>query len=252
MISKAQVKYIQSLKLSKFRQKYNIFISEGDKIVKEIIEQKTFNVQQLIYTQDWVSKNHDFISINGINDGTLITENEMKKLSSLKTPPGILALVSKSDLKFSLALIENEHSIYVDQIKDPGNLGAIIRIADWYGFKNVICAPGTVDYYNPKTVQATMGSIARVNLVSASYEDINLISSEISIYTAVLDGVDMNTIDFADKGLILVIGNESRGVSDDFLVIPNQKIAIANKHRFGAESLNAAIATGIICATIRR
>ncbi len=250
MISKAQIKYIQSLKITKFRQKYNIFVAEGDKLVKEILSQKRFKYQYVIVSSSWESENHTFLE--DYRDVLLVvTSKEMKKLSSLKTPPGIIVLLYKQDMLFKKELLMNEYSLYLDKIMDPGNMGTIIRIADWYGFKNIICAPGSVDYYNPKTIQSSMGSIARVNLFVVDYNQLKESSVGIPIYAAVLDGELARSYDFSEDQLILAIGNESHGISKELLVIATNTITISDKHNLGAESLNAAVATAVLCSKIR-
>jgi len=174
---------------------------------------------------------------------------ELEKISTLQTPQGILALVKQPKATpLDPDVLKNCFSIVLDGVQDPGNLGTIIRTADWFGFKNIICSLNTADVYNPKTIQATMGSLPRVNVF---YEDLSLVlpKVQVPIYGALLEGKSIYKTDFGTEGL-LILGNEGQGISAAVINFIQQPVTIP---RIGkAESLNVAISAGIFCAEISR
>ena len=237
MISKNQIKFVKSLQKKKFRLESKCFVVESIKNVNEILN-SDYKVQQIFATESWVErfKIRDDISVN------LVKENEMQRISALKTASDILAVVKipiqKNNFDFSGI------NIALDYVKDPGNFGAIIRICDWFGVKNIYCSEETVDMYNPKVVQSTMGSISRVSVI---YTDIKTMIKEIDVnvkvYAAVMNGKDLNQIKINENSLI-VFGNESNGISEEIKNIISDKITI--KKIGEAESLNLAAAAAII------
>ena len=239
MLSKSQVKYIQSLGHKKSRDEERVFIAEGHKIVEDFLWHGNVHVKQIYAVKNWLDtnqKNTDNIEL------IEITEEELERLSLLKTPNRVLAVVEKFELPDEID-VKNKLSIVLDTIQDPGNLGTIIRIADWFGVKNIICSNDSADIYNGKVVQATMGSIARVNVFYKDLLPWLKEQSGIKIYATALNGNAINDFGKIKEGII-VIGNESKGISDSILKIADEKISIP---RIGdAESLNAAVATGII------
>ena len=237
MISKNQIKFVKSLQKKKFRLESKCFVVESSKNVNEILN-SNYKIQQIYATKNWIEKYkiRDDVSINQVN------QNELQRISSLKTASDVLAVVhiplEKSDFDFSGI------NIVLDDVKDPGNLGTIIRICDWFGVKNVYCSEETVDVYNPKVVQSTMGSITRVDVI---YTDIRQMIQEVAInvkvYGAVMDGNDINQIQVNEDSLI-VFGNESNGISKEIKNIISDKITI---NKIGeAESLNVAVSAAII------
>lgn len=173
----------------------------------------------------------------------------MDKISTLQTPQGILALVNTPQIKpFNRIALENTFTLVLDGIQDPGNLGTIIRTADWFGFKQVICSLTTVDVYNPKTVQATMGSIARVNV---SYHDLPLLLKDINIpvFGAMLNGDSLYETEWGQEGIV-ILGNEGQGVTEEIIKMIDRPVTIPRVG--GAESLNVAVSAAIFCADISR
>lgn len=245
-ISKNSIKFIQSLRIKKFRQKYNKFIVEGDKMVGEILLQKDTAIDSLYATDSWI-KTHDLV--NKISDDKIvkISPGELERISTLKTPNQVLAILDIPGYEIDSVLIKTEINLFLDDIQDPGNLGTILRIADWFGIRQVICSPGTADVYNPKVIQSTMGAFLRVNTPVATLASIISANDQVPVFGAVMDGENIFKIDRKKEGLI-VIGNEGKGISPENYPFLTKKISIPATAQSGAESLNAAVATGIICA----
>ena len=239
MISKNQVKYIQSLGQKKSRDIENRFIAEGPKLVNELLTAENCSIVQLFALKEWIdvnpntSKHTEVIELSGV---------ELEKISQLTTPNQVLAVIEKIQWKNDPE-INGNISLALDTIQDPGNMGTIIRLADWFGIKNVFCSTNCADVYNPKVVQSSMGSISRVRV---EYTDILSLLTEnnnVGIYAAVLNGKDITKMEKIKEGII-VIGNESKGIHQEMLKLVNVQITIPGKGK--AESLNAAVATGII------
>ena len=237
MISKNQIKFVKSLQKKKFRLEYKCFVVESIKNMNEIIN-SDYKVQQIFATENWIERfeNRDDVSIN------LVKEHEMKRISSLKTASDVLAVVKipkkKNNFDFSGV------NIVLDDVKDPGNLGTIIRICDWFGVKNIYCSEETVDMYNPKVVQSTMGSISRVNIIYTDLKEmIVTLGDRVSVYAAVMSGEDLNQIK-VDENSLIVFGNESNGISKEIKHVISERITI---NKIGqAESLNVAASAAII------
>ena len=254
MLSKNQIKFVNSLKQKKFREEHHLFIAEGNKIVSELLN-SSVTVKQ-IYTTSQFLRTH---KIDNFIERFEIKESELERISSLATPNEVLAVCQIPIYNLAIESLKDELTLVLDDIKDPGNLGTIIRIADWFGIETIICSPHSADIYNPKVVQATMGSIARIKIHYLDLvEFFNNPESKIlnPSYGAVLDGENIYTKQLSSKGLI-VIGNESKGISENILPYITDKISIPSFTHFKsgrgeAESLNAAIATSIICSEFRR
>ncbi len=245
MLSKAQISLITSLHHKKFRKQHGLFIVEGIKSVSEFIS-STYQIHSLYVTPDARTKMNNLPqNLKCIE----ITDKEFQKITSLSSPQGILALVKMAPTeKLVWEAINNTHSIVLDDIQDPGNLGTIIRTAEWFGIKTLICSNGTVDAFNPKVVQATMGSLARVDI---HYTDLDsfLQKNNLKTYGALLNGHSIYKTDFGTSGLI-ILGNEGNGISKTILKKVDQAVTIP---RVGnAESLNVAIATTIFCSELAR
>ncbi len=246
MIPKQQVKFINSLQYKKYRKKEQVFLVEGEKCVKELLN-SDFETLIIAGTTEYLSQNkelfHDY-------KGTIhdVTEKMLQQSGSLKTNNSVLA-VSKIQEE-SLFTIGNEYVLALDDLQDPGNLGTIVRIADWYGITKILASENTVDFYNPKVIHATMGSFTRVKV---HYCDLNDIfgGSSLSIkkYGAFLNGENVHKIKMSVPAII-VIGNEANGISPEISNRIDQRIHIPRIG--GAESLNAAVATAIICDNIFR
>jgi TrmH family RNA methyltransferase len=237
MLSKSQLKYIQSLDQKKYRDEESVFIAEGPKMVKEILQSKNAELKNLYALKQWMQENEELLPAANVTE---IDEIELQRISQLKTPNNVLAVFKK--FKIKEPVVQNKVSLVLDAIRDPGNLGTIIRIADWFAVDDIICSDDCADIYNSKVVQATMGSIARVNIF---YTDLPawLKEQHIRIYGSLLEGKDVTKMNALNEGL-LIIGNESTGIRRELIPLVNEKITIHKKGN--AESLNAAIATGII------
>lgn len=250
MLSKNKIKFLNSLKLKKFRDEHQQFIAEGDKLVRDLIS-GNFQIHEIFATNKWLEKNILPKSII-INE---ITEEELNRISQLSTPNQVLAVAKYQTTEINFNEIFNNLTLMLDEIKDPGNMGTIIRIADWFGISNIICSEDTVDTYNPKVVQSTMGSIARVNVYYTNLVELLKKTPENTpVFGTLLTGENIYEQDLSKNGIIIV-GNESRGISDDLqqyithkLLIPSYAQNADNK----AESLNASVATAIICAEFKR
>ena len=239
MITKNQVKYIQSLGQKKSRDIENRFIAEGPKLVNELLIAENCRIVQLLALKEWIDENPNAGNPREVIE---ISEEELEKISQLTTPNQVLAVIEKIQWKNDPE-IKGNVSLALDTIQDPGNMGTIIRLADWFGIKNIFCSTDCADVYNPKVVQASMGSISRVRV---EYTDIFLFlmeNNDVRIYAAVLNGKDITKVDKINEGII-VIGNESKGINAEMLKLSNVQITIPGKGK--AESLNAAVATGII------
>ena len=248
MLTKATIKYIQSLQHKKFRDEEGAFFAEGPKLVNELLQGGVFVCKNIYALPEWESLLPEQLKNRYIYQTDFIKDFELEKISALSKPNQVLAVFEKKKADNN-PLVKNNISIVLDDIQDPGNLGTIIRIADWFGVKNIVCSLHTADMYNSKVVQSTMASLQRVNLI---YTDIEIWLAEnktIPVYAATLDGEPLQSISSIKEGII-IIGNESKGVSDAIIKLADKKISISS---FGeAESLNAAVAAGIIMYEIRR
>lgn len=237
MLSKTIVKYIQSLAFKKVRDEDNVFVAEGPKVVAELLSSKKNVCKNIYAAKKWINENENILKNISAEE---VSEIDLQKISLLKTPNNVLGLFYKKDEKF--LKIKNTITIMLDDIKDPGNMGTIIRTADWFGIKNIICSNDCVDCYNPKVVQSTMGSLARVNIIYSDLESFIKKNSDGKVYAAALQGKNIFSLDKIKEGIIL-IGNESKGISQSLLML-SEIITIPKNGN--AESLNAAVACGIV------
>jgi len=254
MLSNNQIKHIRFLQQLKFRREFNQFVAEGDTLVLDMLA-SAYKVDMIVATDDWLQSNA--LLLNNYK-ATIISvkENDLQRISALKTPNQVVGVFNMPEITLDIENIKSQLTIALDDIKDTGNLGTIIRIADWFGIKNIVCSPETVDVYNSKVVQATMGSIARVNIFYLDLVDfLKSMQTSIKIYGTLLNGESVYTKTLDEKAII-VIGNESRGISNailpyisEKLLIPSYPIGDSNSK---AESLNASVATAIICSEFRR
>jgi TrmH family RNA methyltransferase len=238
MVSKSQLKYIQSLGQKKYRDEAGVFVAEGPKLVKELVQSKNVELLQIFELNEWIEENEDLFPSITV---TTTSETELERISQLKTPNKVLAVLKKFEP--NQPVIKERISLVLDTIQDPGNLGTIIRIADWFGISQIICSEDCADMYNSKVVQATMGSIARVNVFYTDLPELLRQLPGVRIYAAMLEGKDVTKMTTIKEGLI-IIGNESIGIDTELLQYANEKISIPRKG--SAESLNAAVAAGII------
>lgn len=245
MLSKSQISFIKSLHQKKYRKENGIFIIEGIKSIVEFLKSdyqlhSIYCTSKLLVTLPKVSANINLFEV---------TETELQKISTLQTPQSILALVHIPLAKeINVSELQNQFSLVLDGVQDPGNFGTIIRTADWFGIKNIICSEDTVEAYNPKTVQSTMGSLCRVNVNYTSLLPF-LNKVKMPIYGALLNGENIYKNKWGNEGLIL-LGNEGHGISKELLEKITVPITIP---RFGeAESLNVAVSAAIFCSEISR
>ena len=240
MLSKNQIKLITSLQQKKHRFSCQLFFAEGIKGIQELLE-SNFELVHLYTTQN------DFDAVSN-DKKLLITEIELKKISALATPNSCLAVFKIPDEK---KINESGLILALDAIRDPGNLGTILRLCDWFGIHQIICSKETVDIYNPKVVQATMGSLARVNV---NYIDLEAFISQthLPVFGTFMDGDNIYKADLPQEGII-VMGNEANGISPEIEKLIKNRISIP---RFGTlqktESLNVATATAIVLSEFRR
>lgn len=240
MVSKNQIKLISSLHQKKHRQTHQLFIAEGIKGIQELLDAH-FELEHLYTTQT------DFETVAG-NLKTLVTDADLKKMSALASPNTCLAVFKIPEVK---AINSSGLIVALDDIRDPGNLGTILRLCDWFGIQQLICSKETVDVYNPKVVQATMGSIARVNVTYVDLIDF-IAKSNLAVFGTFMDGENMYTTNLPQEGII-VMGNEANGISSDLEKIIKNRLTIP---RFGTlqktESLNVATATAIVLSEFCR
>jgi TrmH family RNA methyltransferase len=246
MISKKWLKLIHSLQIKKYRKQHQAFLVEGAKSVLELIS-SDYKIIVLFVTQEFFNENiRELGSLSFSYE--IVSQEELEKTGAFQSNNASLAVVSTKP-NDPLHVSAKEYSLMLDDIKDPGNLGTIIRIADWYGITKIICSHTTTDIYNPKVISASMGSFTRVRLYYCDLADYLASNTHIPVYGAFLSGQNIHTVSFASHGII-VMGNESQGISADLERFIREKIHIP---RYGkAESLNAGIATAIILDNLRR
>lgn len=252
MLSKSNIKFIRQLHQKKYRNEHKLFIAEGEKIVGELLT-SSFNIHSLYGTNEWVEENQ-------LNDNrfpiAIVTEKELAEISLQETPNKVMALIFQPGPEAEVLFEPDKNYLLLDAVRDPGNLGTILRIADWFGITKLVCSLDCVEIYNPKVVQSSMGSIFRVPFVAGSLTDFlkeNTDKAKLLVYGAMLDGKRLYDVKF-DKGTILIIGNESNGLSESVKQWINQSITIPTFNTTGSrpESLNAAVATAVCCSEICR
>ncbi len=249
MISKNQIKQIQTLHLKKNRDAERLFLAEGIKTVTELLLHRTEMIKALFATPAFIDENAGLIAKNNI-EATSISEIELKKISVQTTPNSALAICSffkEQELAYNFDL---KYSFYLDDIRDPGNFGTIIRLADWYGISTIFCSNSTCDLYNPKVIQATMGAFLRVKIIYLPLPDVIKNYKIKTVYGAVLNGKNIYK-EKLNNGLI-VIGNEANGINEENLKLITQSLTIPSHQASGTESLNAAMATAIITSEFFR
>ncbi len=247
ILSKNKIKWIKSLELKKNRKEAQLFVAEGHKLVSDNLH--VMRCQALVATSEWYASNPQAQA----PEMYVVSPQEMSKASFLKTPQEVLAVFEQPDHVFVQEDLRNKLSLVLDTVQDPGNLGTIIRIADWFGIEHIICSPETADCFAPKTVQATMGAIARVKVHYTPLAPLMESLTDMPIYGTFLEGENIYHENLTTEGLI-VMGNEGKGISAEIERLVNRKIHIPSfpADRPTSESLNVAIATSIVCAEFRR
>lgn len=249
MLSHAKTKYLRALQLKKYRQKYHKFTVEGRKVCDEILSQGLLKVEEIYATQSWLEANADKLAAAKYT--VSVDMDEMAKVSNFSTPQDVLMVCYMPDQEPDLAAPSSQWCLYLESLRDPGNLGTILRIADWFGVSYVYCSPDCVELYNPKVVQASMASAFRVNVIYVEIDELVNKNPGISIYGTVLEGQSIFQVpDIPLKGLC-IIGNEGYGIRKNTLNHITQKVTIPSTFSLGAESLNAGIATAVILSQVR-
>jgi RNA methyltransferase, TrmH family len=248
MISKAQIKFIRSLDQKKFRRKHLLFIAEGAKVAHEILI-SPLKVYKIYATAQWLTENKLIYSHKTDVEVEEVSREDLEKISGFTTPQEVLLLVSIPEIS-GTPEIKDQIALAVESIRDPGNLGTMIRICDWYGMHQLFCSDDCADAYNPKTIQASMGSIARVEVVYTDLKELIRNNSGHITYAATLDGA-LDAHHLENEGpVLLIIGNEAHGISSELLSCVTDTIRIP---RFGqAESLNASIAAAVLVDNLVR
>ena len=248
MLSQATIKLIHSLEQKKFRNQHKLFVAEGTKIVHEIIKQK-WPIEQIYATNEWSE-------IKRFPKTTIITETELKRISFQKTPQHVVVICKIKESTIDFAELKDSLCIALDDVQDPGNVGTIIRIADWFGIKHIFAGTGTAELYNPKVIQSTMGAFTRVNVYTTeltSFIEEYKIQTNLPVFGTLLNGNNLYQEKFSANGM-LVMGSEGNGISAEIqnllthrLFIPPFPMGLQT-----SESLNVATATAIVCAEFRR
>ena len=253
MISKNQIKFIKGLELKKFRKASEAFVAEGPKLVQDIMPY--FQCRMLVATGGWLHAHRQEVMRHNPNTELVeVNEEELRRVSFLKSPQEVLGVFAIPHHDTDLhACARQRLCLALDDVQDPGNLGTIIRVADWFGIEHIICSQNTVDVYNPKTIQATMGGIARVKVHYTSLPDFIRSLGDTPVFGTFLDGKNMYEQPLSANGLI-VMGNEGNGIGKEVATLINRKLYIPNypAGQETSESLNVAIATAIVCAEFRR
>ena len=239
MVVKSRIKFVKNLQQKKYRIQYKRFVAEGIKTVQELLV-SDFKADEIYSTsKEFIDKNEHPI--------TVISEADLKKMSGLRTPNTVLGVFYMPEAK---KVDFSDWVVVLDDIRDPGNLGTIIRLCDWFGIQHLICSANTVDCYNPKVLQATMGSIARVNIVYENIEQ-SLKDSTVPVYGTFMEGECIYDKELSEVG-ILIMGNEANGISQEIAKLVDKKISIPQYGKETTESLNVATATAILLNEIRR
>lgn len=248
-LTRAQIKFLQSLKQKKYRQRYNKFGVEGEKIARELLSTSPGKVEQILALPDWIEENRSLLQASQ-QPVEPVTEEILRKISSLQTPNKVFLLTDMSPNIPDEKSVANGLSLYLDGIQDPGNLGTILRIADWFGLAAVFCAPHCVEWSNPKVIQASMGSFFRMPVEYILLPDLLQRYPKLPVWGTAMEGESIYQAPISGQALI-VIGSESHGVSEETRGHIRSWAQIPPHAGSNSESLNAAVATGIVCALIR-
>ncbi|RXQ96078.1 RNA methyltransferase [Ancylomarina salipaludis] len=252
MLSKNQIKLISSLQKKKFRDQHQLFIAEGYKLIVDLLKSE-LEPQYIIHNKQ--ASTTDFLKLNKQIELIECDASELKKISNLKTPSDVLGIFKIPDSDYNKKTISQSLSLLLDDVQDPGNLGTIVRIADWFGIKHIFCSKNTVDLYNPKVIQATMGALARVQVI---YTDLPQLINEYAnpdfpVFGTFLEGETIYKSKLSTQGFI-IMGNEGKGISDDLKTRVSHKLFIPNfpADQATSESLNVSVACSIVCSEFRR
>ncbi|MBI9060464.1 MAG: RNA methyltransferase [Marinilabiliaceae bacterium] len=252
MLSKNKQKLITSLAKKKYRDSHHLFIAEGDKLVTDLISNH-LSCTLIVCTEQWHNNCHQ--ELTQCQEVIITDESQLKKVSQLKSPPPVIGIFEQKKNTSTSIPLDEQLVLFLDEVQDPGNLGTIIRLADWFGIHHVVCSKDCADVYNHKTIQSTMGAIARVTIHYIDpIEFFELAKkTEIPVYGTFLEGENIYSESLTNTG-ILVMGNEGKGIGPAIAPYVSKKLFIPN-YPAGAdtsESLNVSIATAIVCAEFRR
>lgn len=247
MVSKNKVAFIQSLSLKKFRDEHQCFVAEGTRLIRDLHD--SFSCRMLVATTEWANE----YQLPAASEQIITDKKNFQKISGQKQPQGILAVYEMRKITFNPTVADTELVMALDNIQDPGNMGTLLRIADWFGIRQVICSQGTVDVYNPKTVQATMGALARVNVYYLHLEQYLKTLGNIPVYGTFLDGQSIYETALSMNGII-IMGNEGNGITPEIEKLVTSKLLIPSfpKDEATSESLNVGVAAAVICSEFRR
>lgn len=253
MLSLSQIKYVQSLQQKKFRRQHGVFVAEGEKIVSELWHGQ-YKVEGLYALNDWITEHRQEIPMEV--PVLEVSNKDLERISGLKTPNKVLAVIKMPEESGEPELLNGALCLVLDKVQDPGNLGTIIRTADWFGIRQIFCSPDTVEVFSPKVIQATMGSFLRVKIFYTVLESfLARAPADTPVFGAFLEGENLFQEKTSGQGL-LVIGNEAKGISEKVAFFVGKKIRIPGGRQAGsldsAESLNASVAAGIMMAWFTR
>ena len=253
MISKSKIRFIRSLQNKKVRDEERLFVIEGDKLVREFLAAR-FPVRMLIAKPEFLSSLLPEM-IQNINEIEAVSYEELKQMSTLKTPHNALAIVQIPESEMIVSEIIKQFCVALDFVQDPGNMGTIIRAAGWFGIKNIVCSVDCVDVYNSKVIQASMGALLHVNVFYTDLKTLftNAIKNSVPVYGTMLDGKSIYDHKLDNKGIIL-LGNESKGISDELIPFITEKIRIPkySNAKEGIDSLNVGMAASVVFSEFLR
>lgn len=247
-LSKEKAKLLKSFQMKKFRQKYNVFVVEGDKLAREILADNQFSIEYIVALESWLQeyahllKKHKELCFS-------CTETQLSDISSLTTANKVLIVAKMPPPQYPENFELSSYALYLDGIQDPGNFGTIMRIADWFSIPYIFCSDKCVDAWHQKVIQASMGAFLRVKCIEIPFMTLKEKMPNTPILATILRGENIFELD-APKTGIIVVGNEGAGISDDIIELADYKISIPGGG--GAESLNAAVATGIVAAILTK
>jgi RNA methyltransferase, TrmH family len=253
MISKSKIKFIRSLQNKKIRETEQLFVIEGDKLIKEFLMAGA-PIQMLAAKPEFISS-LPIDLISPVRQIEHVSFEELKLMSSLKTPHNALAVVKAPDHSFDMKGILNQLCAVLDCVQDPGNMGTIIRAAAWFGIKNIVCSPECVDVYNPKVIQASMGALLHVNVFYTDLKELLIFAgnNKVPVFGTLLEGDSIYSHELNDKGIIL-LGNESKGISAELIPLITEKIRIPkfSLDKEGIDSLNVGMAASVVFSEFLR
>ena len=248
MISRARIKWIKSLEMRKYRLLHNAFVAEGPKLVGELFPYST--PLYIAATKEWLAHNSQLL--RDVKEVDEVSHDELERASLQRSPQNVIAVFSIPQRELDVLSLQGKLVIALDNVQDPGNLGTILRIADWFGIHDVLCSEGSADVYNPKCVQSCMGALARVKVYYCNLPEV-FEDAKVPVFGTFLDGTTIYKEELSSNGII-VMGNEGNGISNEVAKHVTHRLYVPNfpQGSVTTESLNVAVATGIVCAEFRR